>query len=143
MVRTLQTEEPAVAATRLQAQITAHLDAAIGEATQIRFDGNILEMHFLTPSIRPAARRLRQAFANSALSYLDSWQNDPAIFLSREDGSPFPIDQLQRALEQSEQNVIPIRWQKGDLIAIDNFTVLHGRKALTDPTRSVYIRIGF
>ena len=37
---------------------------------------------------------------------------------------------------------VDIRWQDGDLVMIDNRRVMHGRRAIEDRRRSLFIGLG-
>ena len=64
------------------------------------------------------------------------------ISIRFEDGSRLPkalVDEVARAAEQA---AIEIDWQPGDLVAVDNRRVMHGRRSTKDPERSVVVRMG-
>lgn len=49
------------------------------------------------------------------------------------DGSPLPEDAVEICRKIHEENSVDIPWQKGDLMIIDNFAVMHGRRAYKPP----------
>ncbi|MCO5564552.1 hypothetical protein L7F22_018216 [Adiantum nelumboides] len=49
------------------------------------------------------------------------------------DGSPLPEDAVKSCKKILEDNSVDITWQQGDLMILDNFSVLHGRRPYTPP----------
>ena len=80
------------------------------------------------------------AFANGGLAYLHRLLDD-TIELTMEDGSPFPLEYLEEAYARSNDVVEQVAWNRGDILAVDNTTVLHGRPAFVDPDRRIYVRM--
>jgi alpha-ketoglutarate-dependent taurine dioxygenase len=70
------------------------------------------------------------AFGNFLLfaRYLRGMRNYPLF----EDGSPVPDSLLAVVKEVSDRLTVPIAWQKGDLLMIDNTRFMHGRTAVRD-----------
>ncbi|KAI5072507.1 hypothetical protein GOP47_0012613 [Adiantum capillus-veneris] len=49
------------------------------------------------------------------------------------DGSPLPADAVETSRKILEENSVDIPWKQGDLMILDNFSVLHGRRAYKPP----------
>jgi hypothetical protein len=124
--------------------LTAMMRRDLGEKVACSFDGDVLLIDFVTPTTRRAPRRPGESFANSGLTFLRRTGSgyDDDVELLTEDNAPFPDGLLEEVMERSERVVMPIKWNSGDVVCIDNHTVMHGRTAFTDPHRSIYIRIG-
>ena len=48
------------------------------------------------------------------------------------------MEELNQIAERITTN---INWKKGDILMIDNTRIMHGRRAFTDETREIYIRL--
>lgn len=148
--RTLMTDDHAEALYIVDEQLADVLDPSRGESATCRVDGDTLIMDFVTPATRSSPRREGHAFANSSLTYLYT-RDMPAegllalgnMDLRTEDDQPFPMDMLREALRASKAAEYKIKWNRGDMVFVDNHTVLHGRATFTDPKRSIFVRIGF
>ena len=148
--RTLMTDDHAEALFMVDEQLDEALDHARGESASCRVDGDTLIMDFVTPATRTSSRREGEAFSNSSLTYLYT-HDMPAegllalgnMDLRTEDDQPFPMAMLREALRASQAAELKIRWNKGDMVFVDNLTVLHGRASFTDTERNIFVRIGF
>ncbi|KAI5072509.1 hypothetical protein GOP47_0012615 [Adiantum capillus-veneris] len=49
------------------------------------------------------------------------------------DGSPLPEDAVATCMKLHEENSVDIPWQQGDLMIVDNFLAMHGRRAYKPP----------
>lgn len=47
------------------------------------------------------------------------------------DGSPIATADLELVLDLAEEMQVDIEWQKGDIVLIDNYAVMHSRKPWT------------
>jgi alpha-ketoglutarate-dependent taurine dioxygenase len=113
------------------------------ERIEAKFIDGGLRVDFVAPTAIRASRRDGWAFSNSGLSYLGTWMRDEGVELLSEDGRPYPTEMLNGAMECANSVVVRIEWQAGDIVAIDNRTVLHGREAFDDAGRDVYVRMCF
>jgi alpha-ketoglutarate-dependent taurine dioxygenase len=148
--RTLMTDDHAEALYLVDQQLNSAVDREIGENASCRVEGDVLIMDFVTPSTRRSLRREGDAFSNSSLTYVHSLSLPQegvlavgGIDLRTEDDRPFPTDMLEEAIRAANAAEIKVKWNKGDMVFLDNRTVLHGRAPFRDQSRSVYVRIGF
>jgi alpha-ketoglutarate-dependent taurine dioxygenase len=148
--RTLMTDDHAEALYLVDQQLSSAVDREIGESASCRVEGDVLIMDFVTPSTRRSPRREGDAFSNSSLTYVHSLSLPQegvlavgGIDLRTEDDRPFPADMLEEAIRAANAAEIKVKWNKGDMVFLDNRTVLHGRAPFRDQSRSVYVRIGF
>lgn len=51
------------------------------------------------------------------------------------DGSPIDGDSLIRVAKIMKEEGVTFKWEKGDVIMIDNLSVLHSRNSFTPPRR--------
>lgn len=121
-------------------QITlADLEAAVEEPerTTLRLnpDGS-LYYAFRTPAVR--TRTLfgaEPAFANSILGPSNNYE---APVIEFADGTPITAD-LLRTIETATSAVTEdIVWHDGDVALIDNTRVMHGRRKIEDPARTIF-----
>ena len=54
------------------------------------------------------------------------------------DGSPIPNSYIAHIQDLIWQNMVFLQWQKGDVVAVDNYAVAHGRLPFTGP-RKIYV----
>lgn len=148
--RTLMTDDQAEALYMIDEHLTDALDAERGESAACRVEGDTLVMDFVTPATRTTDRREGLAFSNSGLTYLYTLDMPEEGLLAlgkmtmrTEDDDDFPLDMLREALRASQAVEYKLAWRKGDMVMLDNRTVLHGRTSFTDTKRSIYIRIGY
>jgi alpha-ketoglutarate-dependent taurine dioxygenase len=85
-----------------------------------------------------AARKVRGgsriSWANSIFGPSYNY-DEPDIRLA--DGHSIPETVLQECREVSDSVTEEINWQDGDVVLIDNSRVMHGRRAITDPDRTI------
>jgi len=55
------------------------------------------------------------------------------------DGTPISISEMNQVRAAIHKHMIFSRWQKGDIIAIDNFSVSHGRQPTYDKGRKIAV----
>jgi alpha-ketoglutarate-dependent taurine dioxygenase len=66
----------------------------------------------------------------------------PPLIVRFEDDSKIPDAILKEVVTASESLTAEISWQPGDMIAVDNTWMLHGRRQDTGTGRSIYVRMG-
>lgn len=77
----------------------------------------------------------RLAFANSILGPSFNYEKPTITF---DDGQPIAAAVLAEIANVSAACTENIDWQHGDLLLIDNTRVMHGRRAIVDPERSIF-----
>ena len=69
----------------------------------------------------------------AAAAPVDSAPPPPALTFG--DGAPVPLEPLRFALARCEAHAVDIAWQRGDVALLDNFLVMHARRAYEGPRR--------
>ena len=99
-------------------------------------DQSIL-IQYICPVVIPSRCGKYQIFINSLLPGMqlnpDLWKFD--------DNSKIPDELMKELNGIAERITTNIDWKKGDILMIDNTRVMHGRRAFTDETREIYIRL--
>lgn len=111
-----------------------------------------LEFEVIKPAITQSARG-NPVFANSIAVHSQYHQNLKLFEaegqvskvrhrIAFSDGSEIPPELTAELLEVEDRLVLPLQWQDGDVILLDNGRVLHGRKAF-DPKikRTILVRM--
>lgn len=92
----------------------------------------------------PAAHRTlfseRLAFANSILGPSVHYEKPRISFAS---GAPIPDEVLAEVSRVTEALTEELDWRDGDVALIDNSRVMHGRRAILDPSRSIYNALSY
>ena len=58
------------------------------------------------------------------------------------DGAPVTPDEIEEIREIAEEFTHEINWQDGDIAFLDNTRVMHGRRAIADANRNLFIGMG-
>lgn len=113
------------------------LYAVANPGAQVRFsldrDGN-LSYDYVVSAAGPTRWSDRLAWANSLFGPSYNYRSPDIRFA---DGRPIDDDLLAEARQACEEVTEEIDWQDGDVVLIDNSRVMHGRRAITDPRRSI------
>ncbi|NVE96040.1 TauD/TfdA family dioxygenase [Altererythrobacter lutimaris] len=94
-----------------------------------------------TTPILPAVRELgdgRTAFFNQLIAAFCGWsdtRNDGSRAITFGDGEPITQAHMAAAIALSEELVYDHAWQSGDVVLVDNFAVMHGRRPFTGKRR--------
>lgn len=89
-----------------------------------------------TPTL-PAVRGIgsgRKSFFNQLIAAFRGWsdsRNDPSKSVTFGDGTPITGPDMAKAIELADALSYDHQWQAGDVVLVDNFTVMHGRKPFT------------
>lgn len=90
------------------------------------------------PAVKFDKIRQRKIWFNSMVAAYTGWEdarNDPLKAVTFGDGKPLPSDVIYDCLKILEEESVAIPWQKGDVLLLDNFAVLHSRRSFTPPRR--------
>jgi hypothetical protein len=101
-------------------------------------DGS-LEYRITLSPVRPSSISNGQAFANAILGPSFNYEK-PSYQL--EDGSQVSDAEIEALREIAETCTVEINWQDGDIAVIDNTRVMHGRRAIKDQDRQLFIGMG-
>jgi hypothetical protein len=89
----------------------------------------------ITTPVLPAVRKLssgRKSFFNQLLAASQGWKdsrNDPENAVRLGDHSRLDRAAVLRTADIAEELTFDLEWQRGDVALVDNFTVMHGRRA--------------
>jgi len=102
-------------------------------------DGSIT-YDFQTPAVHRTLFGDRIAWANSIFgpSY-----NYEAPLITFADGREIPVALLDEMRALTDDLTRDIVWQNGDVVMIDNTRVMHGRRAITDPDRTIFNALSY
>jgi hypothetical protein len=96
----------------------------------------------VTTPILPAIRTLpngRKSFFNQLTAAFCGWKdsrNDPAKAITYGDGTPLDRDAVITAAEIGDDLSFDLNWQRGDVVLVDNYVTMHGRRTFSG-TRKV------
>jgi len=80
------------------------------------------------------------AFANSLLA--KSTYDEIRTSVQFADGTPIPRGPWEEAKQAAQRHTVSIRWQRGDILMIDNWRCMHGRPPFPEGTiRTLYSRV--
>lgn len=87
----------------------------------------------------PAARRTRWSTKIAwATSIFGPSYNYEAPKIRFADGTEIPEDAAAECKEVTDRLTEDLSWVDGDLVLIDNTRIMHGRRAITDPERTIF-----
>ncbi|KAK6930425.1 TauD/TfdA-like domain [Dillenia turbinata] len=92
-------------------------------------DGGVKVIVGPTPAIRFDETRQRKIWFNSILG----WQYPNSVMFG--DGKRLPAEILDDYRKILEEEAVAIPWQKGDVMLVDNWAALHGRRPTNSPRR--------
>jgi alpha-ketoglutarate-dependent taurine dioxygenase len=114
-----------------------HLYAVSNKGADVVFteaaDGT-LTYEYSVYAAHPTRVSSRIAWANSILGPSFNYEAPEIRFA---DGSLIPDDVIAEYTEVCEKVTEDIAWEDGDIVLIDNTRVMHGRRAITDPERTI------
>ena len=95
-----------------------------------------------TTPVLPATRELsggRRSFFNQLIAAYRGWKdsrNDPAKSITFGDGTALDGAATMTAAELADELSFDLDWQRGDVVLVDNYVTMHGRRTFTG-TRKV------
>ncbi|WP_433926648.1 TauD/TfdA family dioxygenase [Sorangium cellulosum] len=102
--------------------------------------GGAIHYEFQVPAARETLFSDRIAFANSILGPSYNYEKPRITFADRE---AIPPSLLGEVVRVTEAVTVDIAWQDGDVLLVDNTRVMHGRRAILDPSRTIYNALSF
>lgn len=96
--------------------------------------------------VLPATKTLsngRTAFFNQLIAAFHGWKdsrNDPTKAITFGDDSRLDASQMTRVIEMAEELTFDMQWQNGDVVLVDNFVAMHGRRTFQG-TRKVLVSL--
>ena len=88
-----------------------------------------------TTPVLSAVRELtdgRKTFFNQLIAAFQGWKdarNDPSKAITFGDGTSIDPDDVRLVAELAEALTFDMPWQQGDVVLVDNFLVMHGRRS--------------
>jgi len=101
-------------------------------------DGS-LEYRLKVSPVRASSLSKGQAFANAILG--PSHNYEPPVY-TLEDGSVVTSGEIEELRDIAETCTVEINWQDGDVAILDNTRIMHGRRAIKDQDRQLFIGMG-
>ncbi len=101
-------------------------------------DGS-LDYELQVAPVRASSLSNGKAFANAILGPSHNYEA-PTYTLA--DGSTVSSDEIEALRDVAEKCTVEINWQDGDIAIIDNTRVMHGRRAIKDQDRQLFIGMG-
>jgi len=101
-------------------------------------DGS-LDYELQVAPVRSSSLSNGQAFANAILGPSHNYE---APTYTLEDGSIVSSEEIEALRDVAEKCTVEINWQDGDIAIIDNTRVMHGRRAIKDQDRKLFIGMG-
>ncbi|XP_052180959.1 clavaminate synthase-like protein At3g21360 [Diospyros lotus] len=101
-------------------------------------DGGVKTIMGPIPAIKVDKSRQRKIWFNSMVAAYTGWEdkrNDPLKAVTFGDGKPLPGNIIHDCLRTLEEESVAIPWQKGDVMVLDNWAVLHARRPFDPPRR--------
>ncbi|GAB2250125.1 hypothetical protein Droror1_Dr00013484 [Drosera rotundifolia] len=119
-------------------QIAEVRAAKIG--TKLEWSGDVVKTVMgPVPAIRFDESRQRKVWFNSIVFAYVGWEdarnNDPTKAVNFGDGRALPAHVVYDCQQILEEESAAIPWQKGDVLLIDNWAVLHSRRSFVPPRR--------
>lgn len=102
-------------------------------------DDGSLEYRIKVSPVRGSSLSGGHAFANAILG--PSHNYEPPVY-TLDDGSTVSPDEVEELRDIAETCTVEINWQDGDVAIIDNTRVMHGRRAIKDEDRQLFIGMG-
>lgn len=105
---------------------------------ELHEDGS-LTYHITLNPVRPSAFSGGAGFANAVLGPSHNYEAPVYRFA---DGSVVTAEEIEEMRALAETCTTEINWQDGDVAVLDNTRVMHGRRAIKDQDRQLFIGMG-
>eukprot|EP00871_Galdieria_phlegrea_P005995 jgi/Galph1/883/GphlegSOOS_G5663.1 len=99
---------------------------------------NSLKVSTWRPAIQKDPKTGRSTSFNSTIAAYKGWRdkrNDPTKAVMFGDGTPFPQEYMEKCGSIMEESCVVFPWKRGDVLMIDNHTVMHARRSYVPPRR--------
>jgi hypothetical protein len=113
--------------------------AAIPNQSFTLLEDGSLDYALRIAPVRPSSLSRGEGFANAILG--PSHNYEPPRY-SFEDGTEIGSAEIEAVRAIAEAVTHEINWQDGDVAVLDNTRVMHGRRAIRDADRTLYIGMG-
>ena len=101
-------------------------------------DGSLDTLTAPLKAIRTDKRTGMKTFFNAIVAAYTGWidsRNDPRRAVCLANGEPMNCSELEATAQAMEQEAVAFKWEKGDVLMIDNRLVLHARRPFTGSRR--------
>ena len=112
--------------------------AVPGQSFDLHDDGSLTYRLTVAP-VRASSFSGTIGFANAVLGPSHNYE-PPRYTLA--DGSDVTPDEIEALRDLAEAHTAEINWQDGDIAILDNTRVMHGRRAIADADRKLFIGMG-
>ncbi len=113
--------------------------AVPGQAFELHDDGSLTYRLTVAPVRASVFGGGQSGFANAVLGPSHNYQ-PPRYRLA--DGSEVSAAEIEEIRDIAETATHEINWQDGDIAILDNTRVMHGRRAIADANRNLFIGMG-
>ncbi len=138
--RYLVNEHPALSAPEqiTQEHIMQFKAVTPGQDYEMHDDGS-MTYHLTLDPVRPSRFSGCDSFANAVLGPSHNYEQ-PRYRMA--DGSEVTTEEISMLADIAETCTHEINWQDGDIAVLDNTRVMHGRRAIIDANRELFIGMG-
>ncbi len=101
-------------------------------------DGCLKTVTKILPAVKLEPRTQKYIWFNSIVAAYFGWKdsrNTPENAVVFGDGKPFDPEIIERCQSILEDNSVAFKWEKGDVLLVDNNLVLHSRRTFVPPRR--------
>jgi alpha-ketoglutarate-dependent taurine dioxygenase len=130
-------------------EMEGHLGLTLDEIARRWFDpdpdcswsveGDRVVLHHRVPAVRRSRLSGRTAFANSLLG-LFAYKDAGLRCMPMPDVGGLPDEALAQAMSLAHARALPVDWEAGDVLVLENTRVLHGREPFADPHRRILVQ---
>lgn len=138
--RYLANEHPAISSPDEVKQVhILQFKAAIPNQGFDLHDDGSLTYHLTLQPVRGSSLSGGMGFANAVLGPSHNYEKPTYKFA---DGSLVTDAEIEELREIAEECTTEINWQDGDVAVLDNTRIMHGRRAIKDANRQLFIGMG-
>ncbi len=111
---------------------------AVGTTWEWLEGDNLRTTTAVIPAIRTDVRNGQKTFFNSVVAAYTGWtdeRNDPTQAVRCGDDTPVDREAVLATAEAMREDSVAFKWEKGDVLFIDNGLVMHSRQPFNGPRR--------